>query len=58
MGNIDDLVVVLTKGINLSEEEYRKFKIYARAFAEEYFAPKSHYKELMMLYNKTIKKNI
>ena len=26
MGNVDDLVVALTKGINLSKEEYIKFK--------------------------------
>jgi glycosyltransferase involved in cell wall biosynthesis len=56
MGNVDDLVVALTKGINLSEEEYIKFKNNAKDFAEENFSPNSHYKELMKLYNKTIEK--
>ena len=56
MGNVDDLVVVLTKGINLSEEEYIKFKINARVFAEKNFSSNSHYEELMKLYKKTIEK--
>jgi glycosyltransferase involved in cell wall biosynthesis len=56
MGNIDDLVVALTKGINLSEEEYIILKNNARVFAEENFSPSLHYNKLMNLYKKTIEK--
>ena len=56
MGNVDDLVVALTKGINLSEEEYIILKNNARVFAEENFSPSLHYNKLMNLYKKTIEK--
>jgi len=56
MGNIDDLVLALTKGNNLSEEEYIILKNNARVFAEENFSPNLHYNKLMNLYKKTIEK--
>jgi hypothetical protein len=48
--------VALTKGINLSEEEYIILKNNARVFAEENFSPSLHYNKLMNLYKKTIEK--
>ena len=56
MGNVDDLVLALNKGNNLTDEEYLKFKMNARNFAEEHFSPDNHYNELIKLYSKTITK--
>lgn len=56
MGNIDDLVRVLKKGINLNECDYLKLKNNARNFAKNNFSPANHYKELIKLYSKTINK--
>lgn len=54
-GNKSELELLLRRADNLSESEYLEMSINARAFAERYFHPDTHYNELISIYEDVIK---
>lgn len=54
-GNKSELEQLLRKADNLSDAEYVEMSINARAFAERYFHPDTHYKELISIYEDVVK---
>lgn len=56
MGDVKDLSSILNKTLTISDSKYFEMKKKCRLYAEQNFSPDIHYKKLMQLYKKTIKK--
>ena len=56
MANVKDLMAIIIKAINVSDEIYTEMCLNARKFAEINFSPKIHCGKLINIYNRTIAK--
>lgn len=53
-GNTDDLINILNKASNITDEKYNELSENSRKFYEDNFSQHNHYKKLLNVYNKTL----